>query len=121
MAELTAGVVPVENDQAPVSSQAAAFYVRFDLVSGVLIFVSCNISAMNPSESAMGKLRHIAIQVPDLEKAAAFYEGVFGLKRLKKVDAPIGNAISLSDGVMNLTLLHFPEGTNGGKHQPART
>ena len=38
----------------------------------------------------MGKLRHIAIQVPDLEKAAAFYEGVFGLKRLKKVDAPIG-------------------------------
>ena len=30
----------------------------------------------------MGKLRHIAIQVPDLEKAAAFYEGVFGLKRL---------------------------------------
>ena len=62
----------------------------------------------------MGKLRHIAIQVPDLEKAAAFYEGVFGLKRLKKVDAPIGNAISLSDGVMNLTLLHFPEGTKGG-------
>ena len=33
----------------------------------------------------MGKLRHIAIQVPDLEKAAAFYEGVFGLRRLKKV------------------------------------
>jgi glyoxalase/bleomycin resistance protein/dioxygenase superfamily protein len=48
----------------------------------------------------MGKLRHIAIQVPDLEKAAAFYEGVFGLKRLKKVEAPIGNAISLSDGVL---------------------
>jgi catechol 2,3-dioxygenase-like lactoylglutathione lyase family enzyme len=63
----------------------------------------------------MGKLRHIAIQVPDLEKAAAFYEGVFGLRRLKKVEAPIGNAISLSDGVMNLTLLHFPEGTKGGK------
>jgi catechol 2,3-dioxygenase-like lactoylglutathione lyase family enzyme len=40
----------------------------------------------------MGKLRHIAIQVPDLEKAAAFYEGVFGFKRLKKVDAPIGKA-----------------------------
>ena len=47
----------------------------------------------------MAKLRHIAVQVPDLEKAAAFYEGVFGLKRLKKVEAPIGNAISLSDGV----------------------
>jgi catechol 2,3-dioxygenase-like lactoylglutathione lyase family enzyme len=66
----------------------------------------------------MGKLRHIAIQVPDLEKAAAFYEGVFNLKRLKKVNAPIGNAISLSDGVVNLTLLHFPEGTKGGKGGP---
>jgi catechol 2,3-dioxygenase-like lactoylglutathione lyase family enzyme len=72
----------------------------------------------NPLESAMAKLRHIAIQVPDLEKAAAFYEGVFGLKRLKKVEAPIGNAISLSDGVVNLTLLHFPAGTNGGKGGP---
>ena len=66
----------------------------------------------------MAKLRHIAIQVPDLEKAASFYEGVFGLKRLKKVEAPIGNAISLSDGVMNLTLLQFPEGTKGGKGGP---
>ena len=66
----------------------------------------------------MAQLRHIAMQVPDLEKAAAFYEGVFGLKRLKKVEAPIGNAISLSDGVMNLTLLHFPEGTKGGKGGP---
>lgn len=66
----------------------------------------------------MAKLRHIAMQVPDLEKAAAFYEGVFGLKRLKKVEAPIGNAISLSDGIMNLTLLHFPEGTKGGQVGP---
>ena len=66
----------------------------------------------------MAKLRHVAMQVPDLEKAAAFYEGVFGLKRVKKVEAPIGNAISLSDGVMNLTLLHFPEGTKGGKDGP---
>src|SRR5277367_3913615 len=57
-----------------------------------------------PAESAMGKIRHIAIQVPDLEKAAAFYEGVFELTRVNKVDSPIGNAISLSDGVMNLTL-----------------
>ena len=66
----------------------------------------------------MAKLRHIAIQVPDLEKAAAFYEGVFELKRVNKVDSPIGNAIALSDGVMNLTLLHFPEGTKGGKGGP---
>ena len=67
----------------------------------------------------MGKLRHIAVQVPDLEKAAAFYEGAFELKRVSQVESPIGNAISLSDGIMNLTLLHFPEGTKGGKGGPA--
>jgi catechol 2,3-dioxygenase-like lactoylglutathione lyase family enzyme len=66
----------------------------------------------------MAKLRHIAIQVPDLEKAAAFYESVFELKRVAKVEAPIGNAISLSDGLMNLTLLQFPEGTKGSKGGP---
>ena len=31
--------------------------------------------------TAVGKLRHIAMQVPDLEKAAAFYEEVFELDR----------------------------------------
>ncbi len=66
----------------------------------------------------MAKIRHIAIQVPDLEKAAAFYEGVFELTRVSKVDSPFGNAIALSDGVMNLTLLQFPEGTKGGKGGP---
>jgi hypothetical protein len=43
---------------------------------------------------------------------------VFELKRVKKVEAPIGNAISLSDGVMNLTLLQFPEGAKGSKGGP---
>jgi catechol 2,3-dioxygenase-like lactoylglutathione lyase family enzyme len=66
----------------------------------------------------MGKLRHVAIQVPDLEKSAVFYERVFDLKRVGQVESPIGNAISLSDGVVNLTLLHFPEGTIGGKNGP---
>lgn len=66
----------------------------------------------------MGKIRHIAIQVPNLEKAAAFYENVFDLKRVGAVDSPIGNAVSLSDGIVNLTLLHFPEGTKGGKGGP---
>jgi catechol 2,3-dioxygenase-like lactoylglutathione lyase family enzyme len=61
----------------------------------------------------MAKLRHIAMQVPDLEKAAAFYERSFGMKRVAKTNAPIGDAISLSDGVMNLTLLNFPEGAKG--------
>ena len=66
----------------------------------------------------MGKIRHIAIQVPDLEKAAAFYQNVFDLQRVSTTESPIGNAVSLSDGVVNLTLLHFPEGTKGGKGGP---
>ena len=66
----------------------------------------------------MGKLRHIAMQVPELEKAAAFYEAVFGLERVAEAESPIGNAVMLSDGVMNLTLLNFPEGTRGGIEGP---
>jgi catechol 2,3-dioxygenase-like lactoylglutathione lyase family enzyme len=61
----------------------------------------------------MAKLRHIAMQVPDLQKAAHFYESVFELKRVGEVESPVGNAISLSDGIMNLTLLHFPDGKGG--------
>lgn len=61
----------------------------------------------------MSKLRHIAMQVPDLEKAASFYENVFEMKRVGSAESPIGNAISLSDGVMNLTLLNFPDGKGG--------
>lgn len=68
--------------------------------------------------TAVGKLRHIAMQVPDLEKAAAFYERVFELDRVSEAESPIGNAIMLSDGTMNLTLLNFPEGTVGGKNGP---
>ena len=66
----------------------------------------------------MAKLRHIAMQVPDLEESAAFYENVFGLDRVAEAESPIGNAVMLSDGLMNLTLLHFPEGTKGGINGP---
>ena len=61
----------------------------------------------------MAKLRHVAIQVPDLEKAAQFYESVFEMERVCRGDTPFGNVIMLSDGVMNVALLNFPEGTKG--------
>ncbi|MGH7908316.1 MAG: VOC family protein [Thermodesulfobacteriota bacterium] len=64
----------------------------------------------------MAKLRHIAMQVPNLEKAARFYEIVFGMARVHQAESPIGNAIMLSDGVMNLTLLNFPDGKGGMLH-----
>ncbi|MBM3485936.1 MAG: VOC family protein [Alphaproteobacteria bacterium] len=66
----------------------------------------------------MAKLRHIAMQVPDLEKAAAFYEKVFGLERVVRGDTPFGNALMLSDGVINLALLQFPPGTKGMMNGP---
>src|SRR5689334_8225977 len=52
----------------------------------------------------MAKLRHLALTVSDLPKAAAFYEKTFGLTRHSASDV----AVSLSDGVVNLTLLKFP-------------
>ena len=55
----------------------------------------------------MAKLRHIAISVPDLEKSAKFYEETFGLTRVNLAITPYGDGLSLSDGVINLTLLHF--------------
>jgi catechol 2,3-dioxygenase-like lactoylglutathione lyase family enzyme len=64
----------------------------------------------------MAKLRHVAIQVPDLEKAARFYEECLELRRVAQAESPIGNAIMLSDGIVNLTLLAFPEGTKGAMH-----
>ena len=52
----------------------------------------------------MAKLRHIAVTVSDLKKAAAFYEKTFELKVHSANDV----AVSMSDGVFNLTLLKFP-------------
>ena len=66
----------------------------------------------------MAKLRHIAMQVPDLEKAAEFYEKVFDMERVAHGNTPFGNVLMLSDGVINLALLNFPEGTKGQINGP---
>ena len=42
----------------------------------------------------MSKLRHIAMQVPNLEEAANFYESVFEMERVGETESPVGNAIS---------------------------
>ena len=55
----------------------------------------------------MARLRHFAVCVRDLEKAANFYEKVFDLKRVGREDIEIGSAIYMSDGVINLALLNF--------------
>ena len=53
------------------------------------------------------RLRHIAVVVGDLEKAAHFYESVFGLKRVGDEVLEFASAIYLTDGVINLALLNY--------------
>ena len=52
----------------------------------------------------MGKLRHVAVVVRDLEAATQFYEKIFDMKRAFEVK---NTAVYLSDGVMNLALLNY--------------
>jgi methylmalonyl-CoA/ethylmalonyl-CoA epimerase len=59
---------------------------------------------------ANGKLRHIAISVPDKEKAAKFYQETFGFERVSESRV----ATRLTDGVMNLTLLQFETDADAG-------
>src|SRR5262245_19499471 len=59
---------------------------------------------------AKGKLRHIAISVPDKKKAAKFYEETFGFERVSQSRV----ATRLSDGVMNITLLQFETEEDAG-------
>jgi methylmalonyl-CoA/ethylmalonyl-CoA epimerase len=55
----------------------------------------------------MAKLRHIAITVPDPEKAAQFYAKAFGLKRVGQTDWAGAHGVYLSDGVVNIAFLHY--------------
>ena len=52
----------------------------------------------------MGKLRHLAIVVKDLEASCRFYEKCFDMKRAFQA----GNAaVYLTDGMMNLAVLSY--------------
>jgi catechol 2,3-dioxygenase-like lactoylglutathione lyase family enzyme len=62
----------------------------------------------------MARLRHIAVVVRDLERAARFYEQVFELKRVGEEHIDMGSAIYLSDGVINLALLKYKGETGSG-------
>ena len=63
----------------------------------------------------MSSLRHIAVVVKDLEKAAEFYQKVFDLKYVGRDDLEIGSGIYLSDGVVNLALLKYKVAEGSGK------
>jgi catechol 2,3-dioxygenase-like lactoylglutathione lyase family enzyme len=63
----------------------------------------------------MARLRHIAITVPDPEKAAEFYERALGLKRVGSTDWEGARGVYLSDGVMNLALLQYKQEHYAGR------
>jgi catechol 2,3-dioxygenase-like lactoylglutathione lyase family enzyme len=63
----------------------------------------------------MAKLRHIAITVPDPEKAAEFYIRAFGLKRVGTTNWEGAQGVYLTDGVMNLALLRYKQEQYAGK------
>ena len=55
----------------------------------------------------MGKLRHIAFSVPDPWKAAEFYMRVFAMKKVGETDSPLASGVYLTDGTVNVALLHY--------------
>ena len=55
----------------------------------------------------MAKLRHIALATSDADATAKFYREAFDFTEVGRVDHPLGYAISLSDGTINLTVVRF--------------
>jgi glyoxylase I family protein len=55
----------------------------------------------------MAKIKHIAISTQDVDTTAKFYIDVFGMKEIGKVNSPNATGYYLSDGDLNLAILHF--------------
>jgi len=60
----------------------------------------------------MAKLRHIAILVPDPERAAQFFEQAFDMKRA----GTARRGIYVSDGTVNVALLKVEDGERPGNY-----
>ena len=58
-------------------------------------------SVSNNQEDAMAKLRHIALIVPDPDKAAKFFEEAFDMK----IAGRARRGVYVSDGIFNVALL----------------
>jgi predicted enzyme related to lactoylglutathione lyase len=62
-----------------------------------------------------GKLRHLALSVPDRYAAAEFYEKIFEMDRMAENETPDAKVIYLSDGVMSLALIEYRSDMAAGK------
>jgi catechol 2,3-dioxygenase-like lactoylglutathione lyase family enzyme len=67
----------------------------------------------------MAKIKHIAISTQDVEATAKFYIDVFGLEVAGKVDSPGASGYYLSDGDLNLAILHFKNDVVAGAERGA--
>jgi methylmalonyl-CoA/ethylmalonyl-CoA epimerase len=54
-----------------------------------------------------GYLRHVALSVADPWETAEFYKESFGLEEVTELDGPLAEGVFLTDGVVNLAILHF--------------
>src|ERR1051325_11748473 len=55
----------------------------------------------------MAKIKHIALSTQDVDRTAAFYVNVFGMKEIARIDSPNARGFYLSDGDLNLAILNF--------------
>jgi catechol 2,3-dioxygenase-like lactoylglutathione lyase family enzyme len=55
----------------------------------------------------MAKIKHIAIATQDEDATARFYTEVFGLSQVGKINIPAVSGYFLTDGDINLAILHF--------------
>ena len=54
-----------------------------------------------------GRIRHIALSVEDPWETAEFYKQALGLEEVIELDGPLAEGVFLTDGVVNLAILHF--------------
>ena len=62
----------------------------------------------------MAQIRHIAIQTQDEEATKQFYVENFGLKVVRKLESERTSGYFLTDGNINLAILHFKNDTVAG-------
>ena len=59
------------------------------------------------SAKTKGRLRHVALSVADPWETAAFYQDALGLDEVAEIDGDLAEGVFLTDGVVNLAILHF--------------
>ena len=53
------------------------------------------------------KIYHIAVKVPDIDKAKAFYKNLFGFEELKQSKVRDHTSCHLTDGVIDLAIIQY--------------